>query len=73
MYSILTLGRGHRIWWSLGIGRIEVAVGMPAALRDWGWQHGDRINDRGQLEVSGSRVVACVCLVRWTITNPETT
>jgi hypothetical protein len=73
MISILTIGKGHRVWWSIFIGQLAFAFGRHDALLEWRSDQGDRASSRGELIEVRTRVIGWCCFVWWTRVRSETT
>ena len=64
--SILTIGKGHRVWWSIFVGQVAFAFGRHDGLLEWRSQQADKVSDRAQLLTIRTWVIGWCCFVWWT-------
>ena len=65
MRCVLSLGRGHRVWWTFQAGSILLSVGRHGDLNEFAVYQGDRVNDQGRLEVVTVRIFGWFLLASW--------
>jgi hypothetical protein len=67
MRLVLSLGRGHRVWWTLAVARFLWAIGRHGDLVEFSEYQGDRVNGQGQLEQVTCRTWGWFMLASWAV------
>jgi len=62
---VVSLGRGHRVWWTLMLGGFLLAIGRHEDLVKFSEYQGDRVNGQGQLESVTCRTWGWFMLASW--------